>query len=283
MADVAIAGSASMRFFTRSCRSSARSRLQTWIRDSRVLVAGKMEKPSYQLRGGEAIEVEPALEPLKATAEDIPLHVLYEDESAVAIDKAAGMVVHAGAGVHDGTVVNALLHRFHMLSAVGGDERPGIVHRLDRFTSGVLLVAKTDAAHRDIALQFSSRKVEKTYIGAGRGFHAGFEGTDRITKPIITGSRQNRARMTARLKTGRTALTDWEAVEQFRRLHAAAHPARHRAHAPDPRPYGVAGASGGRRHQIRAHMASLGHRWPAIFCMARSHRRGTGISCMPNG
>jgi len=217
----------------------SRSRLQTWIRDSRVLVAGKAEKPSYQLRGGEAIDVEPAtMAPLKAVAEDIPLTVLYEDASAVAIDKATGMVVHAGAGVHDGTVVNALLHRFHTLSAVGGDERPGIVHRLDRFTSGVLLVAKTDAAHRDLALQFSSRKVEKIYLALVEG---SMQGAGRIEKPIARDP-GNRARMTARLKTGRPALTDWEAIESF----AGFTLLRIRL-------------GTGRTHQIRAHMASLGH------------------------
>src|SRR5882757_6357652 len=122
----------------------SRSRIQTWIRGGEVLVAGKPGKSSYVIRGSEDVEVEPIpLAPLRATPEDIPLSVLYEDDSAVAINKPAGMVVHAGAGNRDGTVVNALLHRFANLSAVGGALRPGIVHRLDRFTSGVLLVAKT--------------------------------------------------------------------------------------------------------------------------------------------
>ena len=101
------------------------------------------------------------------TAKDIPLTILYEDADLVAIDKPAGMVVHAGAGVHSGTLVNALLHRFGALSAVGGALRPGIVHRLDRFTSGVLLVAKNDAAHRRLAAQFSGRQVEKDLPRAG--------------------------------------------------------------------------------------------------------------------
>ena len=129
---------------------------------------------------GETIDVEPAEPPpLNATAEDIPLTVLYEDADLVAIDKPAGMVVHAGAGVHSGTLVNALLHRFAELSGVGGALRPGIVHRLDRFTSGVLLVAKNDAAHRKLAEQFAGREVEKDLPGAGAGRGEGGDRADR--------------------------------------------------------------------------------------------------------
>ena len=125
----------------------SRSRIQRWIQDGLVLLNGTRARASHLVRTGETIDVEPAeAPPLRATPEDIPLTVLYEDEDVVAIDKAAGMVVHAGAGVHSGTLVNALLHRFGALSGVGGAARPGIVHRLDRYTSGVLLVAKNDAA-----------------------------------------------------------------------------------------------------------------------------------------
>jgi 23S rRNA pseudouridine1911/1915/1917 synthase len=217
----------------------SRSRLQSWIRDGRVHVNGVAGKPSSLIRGGEAIDVEPANLPLlKAEAEDIPVTVLYEDAGVVAIDKPPGMVVHAGAGIHSGTVVNALLHRFQALSTVGGELRPGIVHRLDRFTSGVLLVAKTDAAHQDLALQFSSRTVEKTYLALVEGT---LTGAGHIEKPIARDP-GNRARMTARRNTGRHAVTDWKAVEQFRGF-----------------TFLEIRIGTGRTHQIRAHMAALGH------------------------
>ena len=174
----------------------SRSRLQDWIEQGRVLVDGSRVKRSHLLKGAERIHVQPGeLAPLKATPEDLPLEVLYEDADVIAVNKPAGMVVHTGAGRHSGTLVNAVLHRFGKLSSVGGDLRPGIVHRLDRFTSGVILVARQDAAHRHLAEQFAARQVEKIYVALVHGKVKSDQG--RITTPIARDP-VRRVRMTAR-------------------------------------------------------------------------------------
>jgi 23S rRNA pseudouridine1911/1915/1917 synthase len=218
----------------------SRARIQQWIRDGRVLVNGSAARPSRQVRAGESIAVEPAeAPPLHAAAEDIPLHVLYENADLVAIDKPAGMVVHAGAGVHSGTLVNALLHRFGKLSGVGGAMRPGIVHRLDRYTSGVLLVAKNDAAHQALAEQFSTRQVEKTYIALVHGQVKAESG--RIDRPIARDP-AHRTRMTARLSEGRAAWSEYRVVKRFERFTLL-----------------EVRIGTGRTHQIRVHLSGLGH------------------------
>ena len=218
----------------------SRARIQQWIQAGRVLVNGVPKRSSHPLRAGEAIDVEPAeAPPLRAVPEAIPLAVLYEDPDVVAIDKAAGMVVHAGAGVHSGTVVNALLHRFASLSGVAGALRPGIVHRLDRYTSGVLLVAKNDDAHRQLAAQFSGRQVEKVYLALVHGKVKHESG--RMERPIARDP-VHRTRMTTRLDKGRAAWSEYRVLRRFERFTLL-----------------EVRIGTGRTHQIRVHLSSIGH------------------------
>jgi len=218
----------------------SRARLQDWVKSGNVSVDGRTPKPSYSLRGTETIVVTPLeLRPLRAEAEDIPLDVLYEDASVIAINKPAGMVVHAGAGNHTGTLVNALIHRFQQLSTVGGDLRPGIVHRLDRYTSGVILVARDDASHRHLAAQFSGRSVKKIYHALVHGVMK--SDTGHIEKPIARDP-VHRTKMTTKLASGRHAVSDYRVLQRFEK------------HTLVEVKIGT-----GRTHQIRVHLSSTGH------------------------
>ena len=226
-------------FLAAALPERSRSQIQKLIKDGLVTGSSKAPRASTPVRAGQRYHVSlPEPEPAAAVAEDLPLTILYEDPDVVVIDKPAGMVVHPGAGHSSGTVVNALLHHIDDLSGIGGELRPGIVHRLDRGTSGVMIAAKHDAAHQELARQFHDREVEKEYIALVWGLvQAG-----RRIDAAIGRDPKDRQKMSTRARRARSAVTriTWALnLRGVSLIHVA--------------------IATGRTHQIRVHLSAIGH------------------------
>src|SRR5882762_899733 len=228
------------RFLASVLADHSRSQIQRLIKDGHIQVAGRAAKSNQPVKTGQAISVhvpEP-VDPVPV-AEALPLPILYQDPDLAVVDKPAGMVVHPAAGHESGTLVNALLHHVEDLSGIGGEKRPGIVHRLDRGTSGLMVVAKHDAAHAELARQFHDREVEKQYLALVWG---GVSAGRRIDEPIGRDP-SNRKKMSARARRAREAVTRILRTE----------------------PIGPAltlvrvAIQTGRTHQIRVHLSAIGH------------------------
>ena len=225
-------------FLAAALPGHSRSQLQRLIKDGHV-TGIKGLRASTPVKAGQRVVVDlPAPEPTTAVAEDLPLTILYEDADVVVIDKPAGMVVHPGAGHSSGTLVNALLHHVDDLSGVGGELRPGIVHRLDRGTSGVMIAAKNDAAHQELSRQFHDREVEKEYIALVWGL---VQAGKRIEAPIGRDP-NDRQKMSTRARRARSAVTrvTWALnLRGVSLIHVV--------------------IATGRTHQIRVHLSAIGH------------------------
>ena len=217
----------------------SRTKVKDYITKDNVLVDGQAVKPSYLLQGGETIQIYIKEEgPTDLEAESIPLDIIHEDDNIIVLNKPAGLVVHPGAGNRCGTLVNRLIFHFSHLSSVSGALRPGIVHRLDKDTSGIMVVAKTDLSHLRLARQFADRTVKKKYLALMWGVPEQREGT--VDAPIGRHPR-NRQKFSV-VESGRSALTRYGVVEEFDHLSLVElHPET------------------GRTHQLRVHLAFMGH------------------------
>lgn len=218
----------------------SRARIQKLIQEGKVLVNGKVQRASYKVSKGEIIELKPDRpKEIDLKAQDIPLDVLYEDEDIIVVNKEKGMVVHPAAGNLDGTLVNALMARCKdSLSGIGGEIRPGIVHRLDKNTSGILVVAKNDAAHQALTEQLKEHKMKKTYLALVRGVISENEAT--INMPIAR-SKVDRKKMAVD-KDGKEAITHFKVLKRYEKY-----------------TYLEVNIETGRTHQIRVHLSNIGH------------------------
>ena len=229
------------RFLSKQMPMHSRTRIQDVIRQGLVLRNGVALRPSEILRPGDSViwQEPDAIPCTTAEPEDIPLDILYEDEELIVLNKPAGMVVHPGAGNRESTLVSALLFHSGSLSKIGGEERPGIVHRLDKETSGCIVVAKSDVSHRELARQFASRGVQKTYIALVEGIPRVRDGI--IDAPISRHPVHRRKMAISAPAKGRDAVTEYHVVSSGKKLSLV-----------ECRP------KTGRTHQIRVHLKHLG-------------------------
>ncbi len=219
---------------------TSRSYVQVLVRQKNVLVNGVLCKSGYRLHCGDRVEVNvPPPVPIELTPQDVPFTLLYEDNSLAVLSKPPGIVVHPAAGHSEGTLVHGLLKRLDNLSGINGEERPGIVHRLDKDTSGIMVVAKNDHAHRFLVDQFSLRKVEKVYYAILDGVPKTIEGRIELA---IGRHPVHRKKMAVRQNSGRLAITSWQIMEEL----------------PGNFCFAAIKLETGRTHQIRVHMASVG-------------------------
>jgi len=226
-------------FLSQRLGDLTRSRIKNLIEDGHVLVNGERKKAGVMVRTGDVVTVHvPEPQPSRVEPQQIPLSILYEDSDLIVVDKVAGMVVHPAHGHGDGTLVNALLYHCRDLSGIGGVARPGIVHRLDKGTSGVMVAAKNDLSHRRLSGQFKDHSITRVYLAAVRGVLREDEG--RIEKPLARHARE-RKKIAVR-EGGRRAITDYEVLASRGGMSV------------------VRLTPGtGRTHQLRVHLASLGH------------------------
>ncbi|MFH1597058.1 MAG: RluA family pseudouridine synthase [Pseudomonadota bacterium] len=234
------AGARLDQFLTRRLNWS-RARLQKLLKSGRVLVGGQARPPSYRVRGGDAVELTvPAPEPSHLTPEALPLDIVYEDRDLLVVQKPPGLVVHPGAGHRGGTLLNALLHHCPDLAEIGEVSRPGLVHRLDKDTSGLLVAAKTSLAHAALVRQFQAHDITKRYLALVWGRLPEPEG--QIEKEIGRHPRE-RQKMSVHPRRGKAAVTFWRVRREF----------------PGPLTLVELTPKTGRTHQLRVHLASLGH------------------------
>lgn len=218
----------------------SRSNMQKLLEDGRIKRGEKIIKANYKVRAGEMFVVDiPEPEPIEAVPENIPLDIIYEDDDVVVLNKARGMVVHPAPGNYTGTLVNALLYHCSNLSGINSAIRPGIVHRLDKDTSGIMIVAKNDAAHISLSQQIQSKTAVRTYLAVVRGNIKTDSGT---IETQIARDKTDRKKMTVVKEGGRDAITDYEVLERFGKYTLVRCKLRT-----------------GRTHQIRVHMEYLGY------------------------